>query len=237
MKQSTIKSKNIIIIILNILLFFIIIYGLFYKKKEKEGFADEIKKITNGINDVTKTVGEIPKEINNISDKLTKQVEEMGKKIEKNTIDMVTNKFKSVFTQLGDMFYQGLILPLGTLFTAIGNVFVQLFSIIKMIGNKIGSLPGCIIIYAIQSTIDTMFFVYRQITPSFIRSNLSIVYKYTLGYIFDFIGWLTGYTAAVKSCYGFNVSDEVDKINSGFNNAQRSFANNFGKLDFSKIKF
>ena len=232
MKQSTIKSKNIIILILNILLFFMIIYGLFYKKKEREGFADEIKKITNGINDVTKTVGEIPKEMNNISNKLNEEMQEMGRQIE----NKVLGKITSIFTQIGDMFNEGLIIPLGTLFTAIGNVFVQLFSIIKMIGNKIGSLPGCIIIYAIQSTIDTMFFVYRQIVPSFIRSNLSVVYKYTLGYIFDFIGWLTGYTAAVKSCYGFNVSDEVDKINSGFKNAQQSFANNFGKLDFSKIK-
>jgi predicted PurR-regulated permease PerM len=232
MKQSTIKPKNIIILILNILLFFIIIYGLFYKKKEREGFADEIKKITKGISEVTNTVGEIPKEINNISNKLNEEMQEMGRQIE----NKVLGKITSIFTQIGDMFNEGLIKPLGTLFTAIGNVFVQLFSIIKMIGNKIGSLPGCIIIYAIQSTIDTMFFVYRQITPSFIRSNLSIVYKYTLGYIFDFIGWLTGYTAAVKSCYGFNVSDEVDKINSGFKNAQQSFANNFGKLDFSKIK-
>lgn len=231
MKLSTIKSKTIIIFILNILLFLIIIYGLLFYKK-KEGFANELGKITKGITDVTETVGQIPKELNSISNKLNEEMKEMGKQIE----NKVLGKITSIFTQIGDMFNQGLIIPLGTLFTAIGNVFVQLFSIIKMIGNKIAALPGCIIIYAIQSTIDTMFFVYRQIVPSFIRSNLSIVYKYTFGYIFGFIGWLTGYTAAVKSCYGFNVSDEVDKINSGFNSAQKSFANNFGKLDFSKIK-
>jgi hypothetical protein len=231
MNQLKIKSKDIIILILNILLFFIIIYGLLFYKK-REGFQDDLNKIVKGINEVTNTVGEIPREISNVSNKLTKQVEDMGEQIE----NRILGKIKSIFTQIGDMFNQGLIIPLGTLFTAIGNVFVQLFSIIKMIGNKIASLPGCVIIYGIQSTIDTMFFVYRQIVPSFIRSNLSIVYNYTFGYIFEFIGWLTGYTAAVKSCYGFNVSDEVDRINAGFNNAQKSFANNFGKLDFSKIK-
>ena len=72
--------------------------------------------------------------------------------------------------------------------------------------------------------------------PSFLRDMFSVVYKYTFAYVFEFIGYITGYTAAVKSCYGFNASDEVDNINSGFNDAQQSFSKNFGKLDFTKIK-
>lgn len=226
MKQLNINFKATVIIILNILLFIIIIYGLFYKNKSKEGFnPGDITKALNKVGDITKTMDQIPK-----------QLEDMGKKIEENTINVLTNKLKSIFTQLGDMFYQGLILPLFTLFKAIINVFEQFGNILIQIGNKIGSLPGCIIIYAIQSTIDTMFFIYRQLVPGFIRSYLSIVYEYTLGYVFGFIGWITGYTAAVKSCYGFNVSDEVKRINKGFNDAGESFTKNFGKLDFTKIR-
>jgi hypothetical protein len=169
-------------------------------------------------------------------DQIPKQLEDMGKKIEENTINVLTKKLTSIFTQLGDMFYQGLILPLFELFKAIGQVFEQFGNILMTIGNKIGSLPGCIIIYAIQSTIDTIFFIYRKLVPGFIRSYLSIVYDYTLGYVFGFIGWITGYTAAYNSCYGFNVEDEVKRINKGFSNAGESFTKNFGKLDFTKIR-
>jgi hypothetical protein len=226
MKQLNINFKTTVIIILNILLFIIIIYGLFYKNKNKEGFnPNDITKALNKVGDITKTMDQIPK-----------QLEDMGKKIEENTINVLTKKLTSIFTQLGDMFYQGLILPLFELFKAIGQVFEQFGNILMTIGNKIGSLPGCIIIYAIQSTIDTIFFIYRKLVPGFIRSYLSIVYDYTLGYVFGFIGWLTGYTAAVKSCYGFNVSDEVKRINKGFSNAGESFTKNFGKLDFTKIR-
>jgi DNA-binding ferritin-like protein (Dps family) len=225
MNELNINVKTLIIIVLNILLFFIIIYGLFYKKREGFNPAKEIKKIVKRIKKTEKAVGKIPK-----------QMENMGKKIQKNTVDIFTNKLKSIFTQIGDMFNEGLIKPLTTLFTAIGNVFVQLFSILKKIGSKIASLPGCIIVYAIQSTIDTIFFIYRKITPKFIRDNISFIYKYTFRYIFDFIGWVTGYTAVVKKCYGFDVSNEVDKMGAGFKNAQKSFTNNFGNLNFSKIK-
>jgi hypothetical protein len=216
--------KTLIIIVLNILLFFIIIYGLFYK--EKEGFnPNDIKKMVNNIKNTTKVVEKIPK-----------QIESMGKQIEKNTVDILTNKLKSIFTQIGDMFNEGLIKPLTKLFTAIGNVFVQIFNILKKIGNKITSLPGCIFIYAIKSTFDTLNFLYRKIMPNFLRDSISFIYKYTFRYIFEFIGWLTGYTEGVKKCYGFNVSTEINKISSGFNNAQKSFNDNFGNLNFSKIK-
>jgi len=218
MNQSNIKFKPNIIIILNILLFLIIMYGLFYKNRE--GFSNDIKKSLNSIKKITKVVDQIPKEIKN-----------MGKQIEKN----VFNKITSIFTKLGNMLNDGLIKPLGDLFIAIGNVFKQIFKILIKIGKKITELPNCIFIFAIKSTFDTLNYLYRKIIPSFVRKNLSFIYKYTFRYIFQFIGWLTGYTAGVKKCYGFNVSNEVRSIGKGFNNATQSFNKNFGKINFSKL--
>lgn len=225
MNLLNINVKTLIIIVLHILFFFLIIDCLFYKEKEGFNPAKEIKKIVKRIEKTEKAVGKIPK-----------KMEKMGKEIQKNTLDVVTNKLKSIFTQLGDMFMEGLIIPLGNMFIGIGNVFVQIFSIIQKIGYKITSLPGCIIVFSIQSTIDTIFVIYRTITPKFIREPFSFIYNYTFRYIFEFIGWLTGYTAAVNNCYSFNVSREVDKMNSNFNDIQSSFKKNFGKLDFSKIR-
>lgn len=228
--------KNTILLLISIIIIFIIIYNIFFNK-EKEGFSlNDIDDMFDDVKKVTKTVDDIPKEIKNIDKKLSKQVSDMGKEIEKNTINMLTNKLGSVFKQIGDIINAGLIQPILALFNGIGNIFVQIFNILKEITNKIISLPNCIFTYAIKETIDTFNYLYRKIIPKFLRNIFSFIYKYTFRYLFDFIGYITGYTASVQKCYSFNVSSEIDKINSSLNNIESSFKNDFGHLDFSKIK-
>jgi hypothetical protein len=61
------------------------------------------------------------------------------------------------------------------------------------------------------------------------------LYKYTIGVIFYYIGEFTGYNDAVKKCYGFNVNDELDKMNKNAGDIRKAFIKGW-KLDFSKIK-
>jgi hypothetical protein len=190
----------------------------------------------NDVKNITKVVGEVPEQINNIDKKLTQQVNNMGKEIEKNTINILTNKLKSIFIQIGDIFNKGLINPMLALFNGIGNIFVQIFNILNEIANKIVSLPNCIFTYAIKETINIFDYLYNQI-PKILRNIFSFIYKYTFRYLFEFIGYITGYTSSVKKCYGFNISTQVDNINSSLNNIESSFKNDFGNLDFSQIKF
>lgn len=247
MKHINKKLKLKIILILSILLFFIIYYIFFFKTKE-EGFSvNDIDNMFNDIKDVTKTIKDIPNEINNIDKKFTQQVnnvssrlekktEEMGKTIEKNLINILTDKLKSIFIQLGEIFNNGLIKPILNLFVGIGNIFIQIFNILKQIGYKIGSLPNCITTYIIKETIDTFDSIYKKIMPNFLKNIISSVYKYTLRYIFEFIGNITGYNDSVKKCYEFNISTNVDKINSNLTDISSSFKKDFGNLNFSKIK-
>lgn len=237
--------KKILILSISIFLIFIIINSLFFKKKE--GFSiNDIDNMFDDVKNITKVVGEVPQQINNIDNKLTQQVNNMGKQIEnktkqmgkeiqENTINILTNKLKSIFIQIGDIFNNGLINPILALFNGIGNIFVQIFNILKEIANKIVSLPNCIFTYAIKETINTLQYLYNKIIPKFLRNILSFIYKYTFRYIFDFIGYITGYDESVKKCYGFNVSSQVDNINSSLNNIETSFKNDFGNLDFSQI--
>jgi hypothetical protein len=227
--------KNIIIFLISIFLIFIIISSFFLKKKE--GFSiNNINNMFNDVKNITKVVGEVPEQINNIDKKLTQQVNNMGKEIEKNTINILTNKLKSIFIQIGDIFNKGLINPMLALFNGIGNIFVQIFNILNEIANKIVSLPNCIFTYAIKETINIFDYLYNQI-PKILRNIFSFIYKYTFRYLFEFIGYITGYTSSVKKCYGFNISTQVDNINSSLNNIESSFKNDFGNLDFSQIKF
>jgi hypothetical protein len=250
------KTKYILFIILSIFIFIIFYNSLI---KTTEGFnIKDIDNIFDDIKDVARTVGDIPNEIKNIDNKLTQQVtnvgnklekkteemgnqilkktEQMGKEIEKKTVTILTDKLKSIFIQLGDIFNKGIINPLLSLFVSIANIFVQIFNILKEIGNKIVSLPNCIFTYAIKETIDTFEFIYNRIMPKFIKNIVSFVYRYTLSYIFGFIGNITGYDDSIKKCYGFNVSTNVDKINSNLTDIYSSFKKDFGRLNFSEIK-
>jgi len=78
--------------------------------------------------------------------------------------------------------------------------------------------------------------IYRQVVFKFLRDILSTIYEYTLKYVFDFIGYITGYNDSVKKCYGFNVSTEVGKMNSNLKDIQSAFNKGFGKMDFSQIR-
>lgn len=226
--------KNTIILFISIFLIFIIISSFFIKKKE--GFsANNIKNMFDDVKNITKVVGQVPKQINNIDNKLTKQLNNMGKEIEKNTINILTNKLQSVFIQIGDIFNNGIIKPILALFNGIGNIFVQIFNILKEISNKIVSLPNCIFTYGIKETINSFNYLYNKILPKFLRNILSFIYKYTFRYVFGFIGYITGYDKSVQKCYGFNVSNQVNNINSSLNKIQKSFKNDFGNLNFSQI--
>ena len=71
--------------------------------------------------------------------------------------------------------------------------------------------------------------------PSVLESFFYTLYKYTFGIIFYYIGEFTGYNDAVQKCYGFNVNDELDKMNKNAGEIRQAFIKGW-KLDFSKIK-
>jgi hypothetical protein len=217
MNQINKKLKPKIILILSIPLFFIIYYLFF--SKIKEGYS--IDQAIDSVNDVKNDIKNIPNEIKGVEQRLT---------------EFLTKKLTSIFVDLGNMFKNGIIDPMLSLFNGIGNIFVQLFDIFKQIGSKIGSLPSCISTYMMKQSIDTMYLIYNKIVPDFFKNINSTVYDYTLKYIFEFIGYITGYSDSVDKCYNFNISTNVDKMSDSLKDINSSFKKDFGKLDFSKIK-
>jgi hypothetical protein len=140
------------------------------------------------------------------------------------------------FKQMGDLLNKALVKPLLALFDGIGNIFTQTFKILAMIGDKIVSLPNCILTYAFKTSIDTAFAIYDRIIPSLIRTPISFLYKYTIGIIVNLISYYSGYDSIVQKCYGFNINDQVDSMKKTFTKIETSFKKDFGKIDFAKIK-
>jgi len=185
--------------------------------------------MTQGFEDVQNTTTQISSEIEN-------KLVEFGKEIEEKTNSLVIDKIKSFFDQLGNIFEIAIVVPFKTLFIGLGDVFLQIFEIIKMIGDKIVSLPSCIFVYGIKTFLNTVNTIYSYIIPSFIRNFVTAIYNFFFKWLVDYILKWIGYTGAVERCYGFNVNDKVDNMNNTFKNISRTFNSSFGNVKNYKIQ-
>jgi ABC-type multidrug transport system fused ATPase/permease subunit len=201
-------------------------------KQVEKGTTQAAKQVEKGLStlDPTKAIKELENWIKDIDKglkKTTKDIEKLPKQID----NQVLSKFTKFFTQLGDILNKGIINPLTALFIGIGNVFMQIFNILILIGNKIASLPGCILYFVFDGIFASIYGVLRLILPKFLM-------KWIINPIASVFNWfldLVGYNQASRRCYAFNVDDEVNKMNNQFNNIDKAFKKDFGKLDFSKI--
>ena len=179
--------------------------------------------------DAIKQLVKIVKEVKQNVDDINKEIKNMPTQIN----DTVTGKFTNVFAQLGDVLNNGLVKPLNALFVGIGNIFMQIFGIFTLIGNKITSLPGCILYFIFDGIFASIYGIFKLVLPNFIISWIINPIANGCNVILDFIG----YNSASRKCYAFNVDDEVSKMSNNLNNIDSSFKKDFGNLDFSKISF
>lgn len=248
--------NNIIVILLLLTLVFllILIYGklLRYKTYDKEGLAviDDIKDAVKQVSKIGDIAEKIPKEISSIKNEIKDstnvvkdsvnqidgKLEDFLDEVKKTTVDIVTEKITNVLKQISDIFQKGLIKPILVLFTGIGNIFVGIFGILREIGNKIISLPGCMLTYLVTGVYDTFYSVYKFIIPQFLRNILSKIYGATLKYVVDWFLSAIGYTESARKCYAFNVNSSIDTIEDSAKKIGDTFSSDFGRLDFSKIK-
>lgn len=187
------------------------------------------KTVSNGIKQAEKTT---TKAVNQIDDKL----KDFKNTVLKEANDLVIKKIENLFTGLGKVLNDGIVKPLIALFTGIGNIFMQLFEILKKMGYKIVSLPGCILFYLINGTVSSILGIISIFVPSWIERPIASIWNATFGKLIDWFLGLVGYTAASKKCYGFNVDEEIDNMNDSFKKIGKSFTKDFGRLDFKKIK-
>jgi len=190
--------------------------------------------ITSGVNkasdtiktNVSKGVGEIQSTSANLTKEIDTKLSGFMKEVERVTKDVVIGKLKSFFDQIKNILDQAIVHPFKTLFLGIGNVFVSIFNILKLIGDKITGLPSCIPAYMIYGTINGISTFLQSFLPTFLMDILSFFYKYTINVIFD---W-TGINSWIDGCTSFNVDDEVNSMNNTFKNISNTFKSDFGNI-------
>lgn len=255
--NKLIKKWKIPIILSLLILFLLVIYILISSyqtknKKYKEGLAviDDIKDAVKQVSKIGDIAEKIPKEISSIKNEISDstnvvkksvtqiddKLDDFLKEVKKTTVDIVTEKITSVLKQIGDIFQTALINPIVVLFTGIGNIFVGIFGILREIGNKIVSLPGCMITYLFTGIFDIFYSIYKAIMPQVIRNIISKIYNATLKYVVDWILGFIGYTDSARKCYKFDINGDINTIENSAKKIGDTFTSDFGRLDFSKIK-
>jgi len=205
--------------------------------------ASDIQNMVNSA--VNSAIGgvknELTNQINNVKNDILStiagQFQTIIKQLQYYVQTYFIQKITSIFSQLGGILNNGIVNPIKTLFVGIGDIFMQIFNILKQLANKIASLPGCIPFYMIDTSIDMINQFIRFFIPGFIVSFFSTLYDWTLGI---FVNWLldvTGWNAADRKCYNFNVNSEIQKMNQDAQDIGRAFASGFGNLNFASIRF
>jgi len=253
MKNDSLYKNYVIYFICFLMLLLLLIQIKFDNKKE--GFSTrDIDKIFNQTNNIMRIAERIPNQITSVSNEIKKAPKEIINEVETSVTnkinkveevftkkinkleDLFTNKIMSVLDQIGEIFMDGIVNPILAVFIGIKTIFIEIFNILKKVTDKIISLPSCMFTYLFKTIIDTIYGIYASIIPRFIRSPISTIYSYTLAYPVNFISYHSGYDSNVRRCYGFNVDKEVGNMNEKLNDINDAFNNDFGRLNFNKIK-
>jgi archaellum component FlaC len=175
--------------------------------------------VTSGVNDIKSTATNVTNQIDSKLSEFLKQVEDITKKV-------VLAKIMSFFEQIKYILDKAIVQPFQTLFFGIGTVFTSIFDIIKMIGDKIVGLPGCMPYYMIDAIINGISGCLRYFLPKFIMSILSFIYDWTLNPI---LRW-TRVSNSIDQCKSFNVNDKVEKMDGAFKDIANTFRKDFGQI-------
>jgi hypothetical protein len=189
----------------------------------KSGVDTSVKKIKTGIDtgvsDVKNTATSVTKEIDTKLKNFIKEVEDVTKKV-------VIEKILSFFDQIKNILNKAIVEPFQTLFVGIGNIFMSIIDILKMIGDKISGLPGCMSSYMVDGIISSTSAGLRFFLPQFIMYFVEILYRGTIGFLL----YLTGFDVSINKCKQFDVSKSVDNMTNNLNNISNTFKSNFGNI-------
>jgi len=176
----------------------------------------------------------------------------------KQVIKFITNfpqKINDILTGLGKILIDGLVTPFTSIFGAVNSIFSLIVASFEQIIDKIVTLPSCLSIYLIKGWVDAIYAFYIWITPTFLLDIFDAIASYISDFLFyitncvfyligleqvsskhNYLSWITGYGDSLDKCVSFNLNDNKRKMLQSFDEVKNSFAN-YGKMDFSSIKF
>jgi hypothetical protein len=198
--------------------------------------------IKNLGNKVDSGVNKAIQETNKMSKHIDSKLNWFLKEVENQTKDIVFNKIVEFFKLFGAALKRGIIDPIFGLFIGLGNVFMIILSIFKMIGDKIISLPSCVIWYVFYSIGSIIYSVMKAIMGKTIMGWFDWTWKQIV-WPFDKINtlilkkWLGIdlwylHNSVNNKCYKFPIDKKGKQMGNEFNKIGNNFANSFGQIEF-----
>jgi hypothetical protein len=222
-----------------IIIFFIILGYVLYTSytRQREPLVGQVKRAVRGVERAGKKIEVIPRELSKVGNQIGDVSKTVGREIDsklgkffKEIDEFVTGKIARFFTSLLRAFKTSFVDPILALFIAFGNVFVQLFKILRKIVDKIISLPNCMPFYLISGTYQAVRSFFKSIIPSIIWNFFQKIFKFIGRFTRPTINWLISYDKIKKRCYNFNVNDQISSMGTGFKRAGKKFKNDFGRM-------
>lgn len=236
---SKVKIEWILIFII-----FLIICFMLYKShlKQKEQFMGKVNRAVREVGNVGRKMDRIPRQINSVGNKINNVGNQIGREVDskfrkffRQVENLVTKKIGAFFNSFIKSLKGAIVDPLLALFVAIGNVFVQIFKILRKLGEKIGSLPNCMPFYIISGTYNVTRNFFKSLIPAIIWNFFGNIFRFIGKYTRPTVNWIIGYDKIKKRCYNFNVNKEVRSMGRGFKVAGNKFKNDFGRFRGIKI--
>ena len=203
----------------------------------KEPFMNEVNRAVRNVENVGKQVKKIPGDIRKIERKMSsdgknisKTIDNKLKKFLKQVETLVTKKIKAFVTSFLKSINGAVIQPLNLILRAFYNMFLQVFSILTKIGDKIKSLPDCAPYYGVVGTYVEIRKFWKRLLPNFLWKAIEKVGNFLQPVLNAF-----GYKKIKKRCYDFNVNKEINSINTGFETSANEFVKNFGNFKGIKV--
>lgn len=217
---------------------------------------DQIKDFVNEIKDF------IVEKIQEAIDTILNELEKLGDLMESfiNSIeDKITgflDSIKNMFVALGEIIYEGIVQPILYFFSGFSTIFLEIFDILMKIVNKIISLPSCMPSYMLSAMYDISNAIYKLFVPEFLQYFFKMIYQYIVYplliaayYVFiypiELLLNLFGsslvepiqkwYKDNKKKCFDFNLKQQILNMGRTFTKIGTEFAEDFGRLDFSKL--
>ncbi len=198
-------------------------------RREVDKVGGQVNKGVQKIeNEGKRVTGKIQKDLDRFMDKVKRMVNNVVKK-------KLLGFFKNLATELDNAFGK----PMATLFRGIGRVFELLGEIIKMIIDKIVSLPDCVPYYSMGAGKGMT----KEFLPRWIYNIITFFHKACMFWLnlfkpllkligIDIDAWQDEIN---RKCYKFNTKRKTDEMTRVMNKAGKSFTKNFGKINFKRL--
>ena len=148
--------------------------------------------------------------LENLLKKIWDGIELATKALVKATTQLATYMLKipKLITATASALFDSIILPMLEVFKGFGDIFLGLLELLKIIIQKIMSIPQCIGVYAYHGGKSFFENVFIPMSPSWLRTIITLT-KSFISFMFNTIYWILYFMVYPLKLFGWDIFDNL----------------------------